>query len=60
MSKSILTGKTFKHLGEDNEKLGNLGGQMDEMRSDFVEMKRTRDEAKKQLEAKFQDVYRKI
>jgi uncharacterized membrane protein (DUF106 family) len=53
MSKSILTGKTFKHLGEDNEKLGNLGGQMDEMRSDFIEMKRTRDEAKKQLEAKF-------
>lgn len=33
---------------------------MDEMRSDFIEMKRTRDEAKKQLEAKFQDVYRKI
>ena len=60
MSKSILTGKTFKALGEDNEKLGHLGGQMDEMRSDFIEMKRTRDEAKKQLEAKFQDVYRKI
>ncbi len=28
------------------------------MSTDFEDMKRTREEAKKQLEAKFQDVYR--
>ena len=27
---------------------------------DFEDMKRTREEAKKQLEARFQDVYRRI
>ena len=37
-----------------------LNSQMDEMKDDYKEMKRTREEAKKQLEAKFQDVYRKI
>jgi len=30
------------------------------MRDDFEDMRRTREEAKKQLEAKFQDVHRKI
>ena len=30
------------------------------MNEDFEDMRRAREEAKKQLEAKFQDVYRKI
>ena len=60
MSRSILTGRTVRVLGNENEKLGGLGVQMDEMHNDFLEMKRTRDEARKQLEARFQDVYRKI
>jgi len=55
-----LTGKIFKPLPADNEKLGALGKQMDEMGDDFEEMKRAKDEAKKQLEARFQDVYRKL
>jgi hypothetical protein len=33
---------------------------MDEMGNDFEDMQRAREEAKKQLEAKFQDVHRKI
>lgn len=53
-----LTGKTFKVLHSDNEKLGNLGNQMTEMQKDFEEMKRAREEARKQLEARFQDVHR--
>ncbi len=53
-----LTGKTFKVLQPDNEKLGALGKQMVDMQHDFEEMKRTREEAKKQLEARFQDVHR--
>jgi uncharacterized membrane protein (DUF106 family) len=53
-----LTGKVFKELTPDNEKLGHLGNQMDEMQKDFEEMKRAREEARKQLEARFQDVHR--
>lgn len=53
-----LTGKSFKMPTGENEKLGNLHGQMLQMNDDFEEMKRTREEAKKQLEARFQDVYR--
>lgn len=48
-----LTGKTFKVLTPDNEKLGALGNQMNEMQKDFEEMKRAREEARKQLEARF-------
>jgi hypothetical protein len=33
---------------------------MVELTNDFEDMKRNREEAKKQLEAKFQDVHRKI
>jgi hypothetical protein len=55
-----LTNKKFRLLTKDNEKLTNLHGQMDQMYIDFEDMKRTREEAKKQLEAKFQDVYRRI
>jgi uncharacterized membrane protein (DUF106 family) len=42
-----LTGKVFKELTPDNEKLGHLGNQMDEMQKDFEEMKRAREEARK-------------
>jgi len=53
-----LTGKTFKPLAPENEKLGALGKQMNEMEDNFEEMKRAKDEARKQLEAKFQDIHR--
>lgn len=53
-----LTGKVFKELKPDNEKLSLLHEQMLLMGNDFEDMKRAREEAKKQLEAKFQDVYR--
>lgn len=57
-STGALTGKIFKAPQADNEKIGALGKQMDQMGDDFEEMKRAKDEARKQLEAKFQDVYR--
>ena len=45
---------------KDNEKLGSLKSQMVEMGNDFEDMIRAREEAKKQLDAKFEDVYRKL
>ena len=45
---------------KDNQKLKGLDGQMSEMHNDFEDMKRTREEARKQLEAKFQDIYKKL
>ena len=45
---------------KDNQKLKGLDGQMGEMHNDFEDMKRTREEARKQLEAKFQDIYKKL
>lgn len=57
---SSLLNKTFVPITSSNEKLSLLSNQMTQMNSDYEEMKRTREEAKKQLEAKFQDVYRKI
>jgi len=55
-----LTGKIFKPLAPENEKLGSLGKQMNQMSDDFEEMKRAKEEARKQLEAKFQDIHRKL
>jgi hypothetical protein len=55
---SVLTKTAFKTLTQDNEKLSGLHKQIDQMGTDFEDMKRTREEAKKQLEAKFLDVYR--
>eukprot|EP01017_Pseudomicrothorax_dubius_P015731 TRINITY_DN1800_c0_g1_i1.p1 TRINITY_DN1800_c0_g1~~TRINITY_DN1800_c0_g1_i1.p1 ORF type:complete len:268 (-),score=75.67 TRINITY_DN1800_c0_g1_i1:31-834(-) len=57
---SALTKTQFKPLGTENEKLTSLQSQVVQMGTDFEDMKRTREEAKKQLEAKFEDVYRKI
>ena len=45
---------------KDNEKLKGLSSQLVDMHNDFEDMKRNREEAKKQLEARFQDIYRKI
>ena len=45
---------------QDNQKLNGLQGKIGEMHNDFEDMKRTREEARKQLEAKFQDIYKKI
>lgn len=47
-------------LKDDNEKIGSLRNQTMQMHQDFEDMKRTREEARKQLEARFEDVYRKI
>lgn len=56
----VLTKKTFKPLSNENEKINLFSDQVGQMRNDFEDMKRTREEAKKQLEAKFQDVYRYV
>jgi len=45
---------------KDNEKLKGLSSQLVDMHNDYEDMKRNREEAKKQLEARFQDIYRKI
>ncbi len=45
---------------KDNEKLTALKGQMADMGNDYEDMIRAREEAKKQLDAKFEDVYRKL
>lgn len=50
----------LKNEMKDNEKLKGLQSQIGEMHNDFEDMKRTREEAKKQLEAKFQDIYKKL
>ncbi|CAK60099.1 unnamed protein product (macronuclear) [Paramecium tetraurelia] len=55
-----LTQKPYKQLPKDNEKLTLLENQMGDLANDFEDMKRNREEAKKQLEAKFLDVHRKI
>ncbi len=43
---------------DKNTKLIGLKGQMKDMTDDYENMIRAREEARKQLEAKFQDVYR--
>lgn len=53
-----LTQKVYKPLPKDNEKLNLLEQQMGDLKNDFEDMKRNREEAKKQLEAKFLDVHR--
>eukprot|EP00826_Nyctotherus_ovalis_P030108 TRINITY_DN2391_c0_g1_i4.p2 TRINITY_DN2391_c0_g1~~TRINITY_DN2391_c0_g1_i4.p2 ORF type:complete len:155 (+),score=55.53 TRINITY_DN2391_c0_g1_i4:130-594(+) len=45
---------------KDNEKLVGLKSQMGEMGKDYEEMIRAREEARKQLEAKFEDVHRRL
>lgn len=50
----------LKDQMKDNEKLKGLSTQLVDMHNDFEDMKRNREEAKKQLEARFQDIYRKI
>jgi len=42
---------------KDNLKLTGLNNQVVEMESDFEEMMRVRNEAKKRLEEQFKDVY---
>ena len=55
-----MTQKQFRLLTKENEKLTSLHNQMEQMYIDFEDMKRTREEAKKILEARFKDVYRRI
>ena len=45
---------------KDNQKLNGLAGQIGEMHNDYEDMKRAREEARKQLEAKFQDIYKRL
>ena len=53
-----LTGKVFKSLTPENVKLTGLSGQLGQMENDFEDMKRAREEAKRQLERKFDEVHR--
>jgi len=55
---SVLTKKTFVPLKSENEKLGLFSHQVDTMRDDFETMKRAREEARKELEARFLEVHR--
>lgn len=43
-----------------NEKLKGLNEQMSEMKKDFEEMKTSKIESRKELEGKFQDIYKKL
>lgn len=54
-----LTG-TVKITAEDRDRREEFKDQMNELGNEYKDMLRSRDETKKQLEAKFQDVYRKI
>ena len=57
---SVMLPKQFKKLEPYNEKIDLLKQQTDLMDTALEDMKKNREEAKKQLEARFQDVYRKI
>jgi SF-assemblin/beta giardin len=54
-----LTG-TVKKTVNEREKLSLLKDQMEDMSGDYETMRKAREEAKKQLDAKFADVYSKI
>jgi TolA-binding protein len=53
-----LTGKVYKTLTPENVKLTGLGSQLSQMENDFEDMKRAREEAKRQLERKFEEVHK--
>jgi len=59
-TKTILLHKNIRELEPENEKITYLQEQTQMMDVALEDMKRNREEAKKQLEARFQDVYRKI
>ncbi|CAG9312804.1 unnamed protein product [Blepharisma stoltei] len=54
-----LTG-TVKITADNRDRREEFKDQMNELGNDYEDMLRAREETKKQLEAKFQDVYRKI
>ena len=45
---------------KDNQKLKGLQSQNEEMNDDFEDMKNAREEARKILEEKFQDIYKRL
>ena len=49
----------LKKQMKDNQKLKGLQGQIGEMHNDFEDMKNAREEARRILEAKFQDIYKR-
>lgn len=50
----------YEATKKENEKVVGLDNQMVQVEEDFEEMMRVRNEAKRQLELKFKDVYQKI
>jgi len=50
----------MKEQMKDNEKLGGLQSQIKDMHGDYEEMKRVREEARKKLEERFQEIHKKI
>ena len=50
----------YETVKKDNEKLGSLKSQIGDMGKDYDDMIRAREEAKRQLEAKFEDVYKRL
>lgn len=59
-TRSVLLHKEMRELEAENEKISYLQEQTQMMDVALEDMKRNREEARKQLEARFQDVYRKI
>lgn len=52
--------KGVKELTDDRDRRDEIDDQMNELNDDYEDMIRAREESKKQLEAKLQDVHRKI
>ena len=52
--------RKYKDDQEDNVKLKDMKEQLTEMENDYEVMLRAREESKKQMEAKFQDIFRQI
>ena len=55
-TQGALTFKKYKKLTTENFKLTNLNGEMQTMSNDFTEMVKKREEARRRLEEKFQNV----
>jgi chromosome segregation ATPase len=49
-----------KNIKETDDQLNNLNKQILNMYEDFEDMKRARDDARKQLEARFLDIHKKM
>jgi hypothetical protein len=54
---AALTNNTFKIATTTHAKLNGVDGQLVQLRSDYEEMKKMREQSKQALQAKFDEVY---